>query len=79
MGRNALSYRRFGAPEGWTAGECNSIEMYRNMETRYYFPTLAEYRALLARDFVERECSFGQYELADRCPIVCFAKPGAPS
>ena len=70
---------RYGAVEGWTAGELNSIEMYLGMETRFYFPTLAEYRALLAPDFVERECSYGPYELGDRCPIVCFAKRNAPS
>ena len=34
---------------GWTAEEIVGIEGYRGLETRYFLPTLAEFRAVLSR------------------------------
>jgi SAM-dependent methyltransferase len=63
---------------GWTAAEISTIDVYRgDKETRFYFASLAELRALTFQYFVERQCIFGQYELGDRCPIMVLAKPAA--
>ena len=66
---------RFGQSPGWTADEIATIDMYRNMETRFYFPTLAEMRGALSRHLAETDRIVGGYELAERCPILVFAKP----
>lgn len=53
---------------GWTAAEVAGIEAYQGKETRYYLPTLAEFRAMVSSHFDELECSSADYELAERCP-----------
>ncbi|HST28835.1 MAG TPA: methyltransferase domain-containing protein [Rudaea sp.] len=55
---------------GWTAEEIVGIESYGGMDARYYLPTLAEFRQLVAPYFDERECAFGSHELAERCPTL---------
>jgi SAM-dependent methyltransferase len=66
---------RFDQAPGWTAAEIATIDMYRNMETRFYFPTLAQMRGAMAGHFTEAECICGRYELGERCPILVCAKP----
>jgi SAM-dependent methyltransferase len=61
----ALAGRR-----GWSDDEIVGIEAYRGLEGRYFVPTLAEFRRLLAPTFREVECIFGKYESADRCPTL---------
>lgn len=55
---------------GWPAAEVRTIDAYRAASARYTFPTLAEARASLAEDFVERACHIGGYELGERCPTL---------
>jgi SAM-dependent methyltransferase len=62
--------------QGWTTDEIQGIEGYRGLETRYFLPTLAEFRAVLSSAFVEVECNWGRHELADRCPTLVFARDG---
>jgi hypothetical protein len=59
---------RFALEQDWPLPKVLMIDAYRDNPGRYYFPTLAEVRALFARDFEEISCHFGQYELAERCP-----------
>jgi SAM-dependent methyltransferase len=59
---------------GWTAEEITGIEGYRGLATRYFLPTLAEIRAMLAPAFVEIECIAGSHELGDRCPTLVLAR-----
>ena len=53
---------------GWAVDEIATIESYRGQRTFYWFPTLAELRASLAHEFVERACQWPSYEMGDRCP-----------
>jgi SAM-dependent methyltransferase len=59
---------------GWSAAEIVGIESYRDLQARYFLPTLAEFRSLLSPALVEIECSWGRYELADRCPTLIFSR-----
>jgi len=63
-----------GIPRGWSSEEVSTLEGYRGLDARYFFPTLAEFRGLVARDFAELECSCGAYELADRCPTLVLVR-----
>ena len=65
---------------GWTAAEMGTIEVYRgDNETRFYFPTFAELGELASRYFRSQQVSYGNYELADRCPIIALTLPKAVS
>jgi len=59
---------------GWTAAEIVGIDSYRDMDARYYLPTLAELRHVLATSFHEIECAWGRHELADRCPTLVLTR-----
>lgn len=59
---------------GWTAQEITGIDSYREMDARYYLPTLSEFRRSTAAYFDEVECSFGSHELGERCPTLVFEK-----
>ena len=53
----------------------------RNLSRRhgntFYFPTLTQLRALMSQYFADQQCIYGEYELADRCPIMILAKPAS--
>ena len=53
---------------GWPAAEVRTIEAYRGQEAVYWFPTLGQFRAVVAREFDEQACHWPGYELGDRCP-----------
>jgi SAM-dependent methyltransferase len=72
-----LAQQRVGQP-GWTAEELVGIESYGGLESRYFLPTLAEFRASLSPLLVEIECTYGSHELADRCPTLVFARGANP-
>ncbi|AXQ29001.1 methyltransferase domain-containing protein [Solimonas sp. K1W22B-7] len=57
---------------GWPRESTDTIEAYRGTDTRYCFPTLAALAEVAAPHFsiVEQRC--GEYELAERCPTLCF-------
>ena len=57
---------------GWSANEVAGIERWQGVQTRYFMPTLAEFRQNLKPFLHEVECSFGRYELAERCPTFVF-------
>ena len=59
---------------GWTADELAGIEGYRDLETRYYLPTMAELRMAHAGLFDEIACHSGDYELAERCPTLVWQR-----
>lgn len=58
---------------GWTRSEIVGVESYRDLEARYYLPTLDELRQTLRSGFVEIDCAWGRHELGDRCPTFVFA------
>jgi SAM-dependent methyltransferase len=54
---------------GWPLAVIDTIDAYKGMDTRYTFPTLSVFRQL-ALSFVDVvEIRYGNYELAERCPI----------
>ena len=57
---------------GWTAEEIVGIESYGGLDSRYFLPTLSELRQSLGMSLREKECAWGHYELADRCPTFVF-------
>ncbi len=60
------------AQRGWSSAEINTINVYRNVDSKYTFPLLDELRAIIGEQFEEIACIYGDYELADRCPILAF-------
>lgn len=56
----------------WPREIIDTIEAYRGSDTRYSFPTLAELAGMAAPHFRITAHRHGDYELADRCPTLCF-------
>jgi len=55
----------------WPLDEVRTIEAYLGIDTRYTFPTMAEYRQVLAEaGFTIRNVCVPAYELGDRCPTI---------
>lgn len=55
---------------GWPPQEIATIDAYRDVNTRYTFPTLSELNRLLSGYFKEVACEIPPYELGSRCPII---------
>jgi SAM-dependent methyltransferase len=58
---------------GWSHGEMDTVNAYRDRDTIYTFPTLAELRQILAAHFVELDCHVPAYELGDCCPTMVLS------
>lgn len=59
---------------GWPHEQINTIDAYRNMPTRYTFPTLTELRKLVEPWFNVTSVEYPRYALADRCPTLTLLK-----
>lgn len=57
---------------GWPREIIDTIEAYRGNDTRYCFPTLPLLAAMAAAHFRISAQRHGDYELAERCPTLCF-------
>lgn len=55
---------------GWDPEAIATIDAYRDVNTRYTFPTLSELIRLLRGYFEEVTCEIPPYELGSRCPII---------
>lgn len=61
---------------GFTSAQIGTIDAYRDSDSVYCFPTLAELRATIAESgLVEESCSFPDYPLGERCPRFVLARP----
>ena len=58
---------------GWPVAAIDTIEAYRGVHSRYYFPTLPELRDLVSLWFAEVSCHVPTYELGERCPTLVLA------
>ncbi len=58
----------------WPRAAISTIDAYRDLETRYTFPTLQELRARLSNHFVELACHIQGYELGERCPTLLMER-----
>jgi SAM-dependent methyltransferase len=57
---------------GWPRAAIDTIDVYRGVDTRYFFPTLVEIRELTEPLFQELSVDVPGYELGDRCPTVFY-------
>jgi hypothetical protein len=58
----------------WPLAHVQTIDAYRDVSTRYTFPTFAQVRDLVtAGGFSIVEVSTPSYELGERCPILTLA------
>jgi SAM-dependent methyltransferase len=65
---------------GWPLEEVRTIQAYRAQPTVYWFPTLAEFRAVVAAQFAETACLWPTYEMGGCCPtFVLRAENGSLS
>lgn len=64
------------ASTGWSRGSIDTIDSYRDVDTPYTFPTLAELRARHQGLFEELSVDELDYELGDRCPSICYRRCG---
>lgn len=59
---------------GWSSSAVDTIEAYKGLDVRYFFPTLTELRELFASTFSELRCNVPGYELGERCPTLVLVK-----
>ena len=57
---------------GWAPNAVATVENYRGSHARYTFPSLAEV-ALAMPEFNVQVVGHGNYELAERCPILSLS------
>ena len=61
----------------WPIEEVRTIEAYLGIDTRYTFPTMAEYRQVLSEaGFAIRNVCVPPYELGERCPTLVLEPTG---
>ena len=59
---------------GWPIETLRVIDAYRDSDTRYTFPTLADARGAISPFLCETACYFPSYEIGDRCPTVVLER-----
>lgn len=57
---------------GWSAEDIATIDIYRNSEACYSYPTLSQVRQTIHPSLKETGLIHGHYELAERCPLLSF-------
>lgn len=62
------------AATGWRTDEIETIDFYRGSAARYCYPTLSRVRAALPPALLEKAIIRGNYELAERCPILVLER-----
>lgn len=58
------------AASGWELADIGTIDVYQGATANYSFPTLAQVQAALPPQLKVIDVLYGQYELADCCPMV---------
>jgi SAM-dependent methyltransferase len=53
---------------GWPVEEVQTIAAYGGQSAVYWFPTVREFRALVAAEFKETACLWPRYEMGECCP-----------
>lgn len=59
---------------GWSSSAVDTIDAYKGVKARYFFPTLSELRDLFSSTFSELRCHVPAYELGERCPTLVLVK-----
>jgi SAM-dependent methyltransferase len=72
-----LDVDRIWAGTGWRMEVLHSLLRYQGKEAHYSFPTLQEFRDVLAAEFEEAAIHFPGYQLGERCPILVLQPRGS--
>ncbi len=59
---------------GWPLESVNTIDAYKDVSGRYFFPCLAQFRELMGGDLRELDCLVPTYELGERCPTLVLSR-----
>ena len=71
---NAIPDRAALARElGWPLESVNTIDAYKDVSGRYFFPCLAQFRELMGGDLRELDCLVPTYEMGERCPTLVLS------
>ncbi|HXX83746.1 MAG TPA: hypothetical protein VEN29_07145 [Casimicrobiaceae bacterium] len=63
------------AATGWAAEDLETIDVYKGSGELYSFPTLEQFRAPIPAAFHRvRIVPAGEYELAERCPLLVMER-----
>lgn len=57
----------------WTIETINTIDVYKDSAVSYSFPKLSEFRQMAQKYFNEIDVEYGNYELAERCPVITYS------
>ena len=66
--KNRIDDATLSSRFGWSVGSIQTIHAYRDVDTRYHYPTMTEIRQHFSPYFEEVACHVFDYELAERCP-----------
>ena len=64
---------------GWPAAAIGIFEVFKNMNLRYSFPTLAELKMVFSDHFVELDRYIPGYEIGSRCPTIVLQRISSQS
>jgi hypothetical protein len=59
---------------GWPLESVNTIDAYKDVSGRYFFPCLAQFRELMGTDLRELDCLVPTYEMGERCPTLVLSR-----
>lgn len=67
--------QRLADEQGWPRASIDTIDVYRDVDTPYFYPTLEEMAELTQGHFDVEWVVHPDYELGDRCPTVGYRRP----
>lgn len=66
--------QQLAAASGWRIDEIETIDFYRGSTARYSYPPLSQLRKTIPFEFSETDTLYGNYELAERCPLLVLER-----
>lgn len=66
--------RRLAAATGWPRQDIATLDFYRGSTARYSYPPLSALRRIIPLELHEIAMHQGNYELAERCPILVWER-----
>jgi SAM-dependent methyltransferase len=64
--------KKLASASGWSRESIDTIDVYEYSKIVYSFPTMRQMQAVALADFHEISVEYGQYELAERCPVIIY-------
>lgn len=66
--------QRLAEATGWALQDIATLDLYRDSAARYSYPTLSRLRSTIPSELIETDLRYGQYELAERCPMLVLER-----